>query len=57
LCNAEVGFNTIMYYALAPGALNGMPPRTPTRGGNIEDARHVCKQAGRSLWGGSEGGQ
>jgi hypothetical protein len=27
----------------------------PTQGGNFEDARDVCEQAGRSLWGGSEG--
>jgi hypothetical protein len=52
---AGVGFNIIMYYVLSPGAPDGMPPRTPTRGGNFEDARHVCEQAGRSLWGGSEG--
>jgi hypothetical protein len=51
----EVGFNIIMYYVLSPGAPDGTPPRTPTQGGNVEDARHVREQAGRSLWGGSEG--
>jgi len=52
---AEVGYNIIMYYVLSPGAPDGTPSRTPTRGGNFEDARHVREQAGRSLRGGSEG--